>query len=158
MEYCPQGSLWDRIQADGHLRDYEIKSVVKGVASGLKLIHQKNITHKDLGPHNIFFDSNGFAKIGDFGIAELKGAKGGGFHRLYRAPNIQQHDNTAYDLYTLGQTIITCWKGIPTEPYSQKDLPDKVKVDMLLWFIAWLLLLQNPENRPDINGIILVLS
>ena len=158
MEYCPQGSLLDRIKAEGNLRDYEIKSLVRGVTIGLKFIHQKNITHKDLGPHNIFFDSTGSAKIGDFGIAELKGSNKGGFHRIYRAPNIQQYDNTAYDLYTLGQTIITCWKGIPTEPYSQDDIPDKSTVDLLLWFIVWLLLSQNPEKRPETNGIISVLS
>jgi eukaryotic translation initiation factor 2-alpha kinase 4 len=35
----------------------------------LKYIHSQNIIHRDLKPGNIFLDSNGDIKIGDFGLA-----------------------------------------------------------------------------------------
>lgn len=41
------------------------------MVSALSYLHDKLIIHRDLKPENLVFDSKGFLKITDFGIAKL---------------------------------------------------------------------------------------
>ena len=37
----------------------------------LQYIHQNSIIHRDIKPENLVFDSNGYIKVTDFGIAKV---------------------------------------------------------------------------------------
>ena len=37
----------------------------------LEYLHQKSILHRDIKPENLVFDSNGYLKITDLGIARV---------------------------------------------------------------------------------------
>jgi serine/threonine protein kinase len=42
------------------------------ICEGVKYLHDKNISHNDLKPENIFYSLEGNPKIGDFGCARIK--------------------------------------------------------------------------------------
>ncbi|GFM27416.1 bifunctional protein-serine/threonine kinase/phosphatase [Novosphingobium sp. PY1] len=50
-----------------------IRSIVKQVASGLQALHRLEILHRDLRPANVIVDSEGTARIIDFGSALVAG-------------------------------------------------------------------------------------
>ena len=84
MEYCDRGSLvsaialgWFRSPDDSSQPDFEaVILTALDIARGLCCLHENNIIHGDLKPHNVllqnkpFVDSRGFiAKIADFGLS-----------------------------------------------------------------------------------------
>ena len=49
----------------------EILGLLMGVADGLSAAHAAGVIHRDVKPANILVGSNGYAKLGDFGVAKL---------------------------------------------------------------------------------------
>ena len=71
MELANGGDLKEFIKnRKGNLiEEATIRRIFKQLLSAVDLIHSKGIIHRDIKPHNIFF--NGFdVKLGDFGIAK----------------------------------------------------------------------------------------
>eukprot|EP00871_Galdieria_phlegrea_P001851 jgi/Galph1/2667/GphlegSOOS_G1354.1 len=68
MEYCRR-TLREFID---HVLDKneDLWSIFRQIVEGLHHIHNCGILHRDLKPTNIFFDSQGTIKIGDFGLAK----------------------------------------------------------------------------------------
>jgi len=73
LEYLEGGSLEDRLR-DGRLADDETLRIATEVAAGLAHAHDRGLVHRDLKPANVLFDSEGRAKIADFGIARMYGS------------------------------------------------------------------------------------
>jgi len=68
MELLPSGeTLKDKIKA-GVDSQYAL-SIVRQVATALKVAHEKNIVHRDIKPDNIMFRADGSVVLMDFGIA-----------------------------------------------------------------------------------------
>ena len=48
----------------------QTKFMIACLIVSLQYIHQNSIIHRDIKPENIVFDSNGYIKVTDFGIAK----------------------------------------------------------------------------------------
>ena len=67
MEYCPNQTLRDVI--DTGVDEEECWRLFRQIVEGLCHLHAQGMIHRDLKPGNIFLDTNGDVKIGDFGLA-----------------------------------------------------------------------------------------
>jgi translation initiation factor 2-alpha kinase 4 len=68
MEYCENKTIRDLIDTAG--LDIETSwKLFRQILEGLGYLHSQGIIHRDLKPTNIFLDSAGHVKIGDFGLA-----------------------------------------------------------------------------------------
>ena len=73
MEYVDGRSLAG-YASDRELEIAEILELGIQVCEGLNEAHETGVTHRDIKPSNVLVDSNGRAKIVDFGLAAVAGA------------------------------------------------------------------------------------
>lgn len=70
-ELCAEGSLYDYLrQVKIGLEEHEFKTYLEQILNGVKYLHSKNITHRDLKTKNILLSSDCCIKIADFGVAK----------------------------------------------------------------------------------------
>ena len=121
MEYCPQGSLADRLRAGGRIPPAELIPIVAAVSEGLAELHRNGLIHRDVKPANILF-ANDRAKLADFGVAWNQGPHDGDPLTLpgstigtapYLAPELGAGEppSAASDVYSLGVTIFQVLTG-----------------------------------------------
>lgn len=70
MEYVPGKTLADRLSGQA-LPEKEIIELAMHITSGPEEAHDRGIVHRDLKPANIAVSAKGYAKILDFGLAQL---------------------------------------------------------------------------------------
>ncbi|HEX6679465.1 MAG TPA: serine/threonine-protein kinase [Gaiellaceae bacterium] len=75
LEFLPGGTLEERLVPGEPYSDDETERLARELASGLAHAHARGLVHRDLKPANVLFDEEGRAKIADFGIARLGGAR-----------------------------------------------------------------------------------
>ncbi len=70
-EFVDGGTLkdWVAREKPGWRQTIELLS---GVADGLAAAHEAGILHRDIKPDNILVAKNGYAKLGDFGLAKME--------------------------------------------------------------------------------------
>ncbi|MEG1752364.1 MAG: FHA domain-containing serine/threonine-protein kinase [Christensenella sp.] len=72
MEYVNGGCLKDlQAKYNGHPPFVLAQEVFVDLCMTLSVIHSKSLLHRDISPDNILFDSNGVAKLIDFGAARF---------------------------------------------------------------------------------------
>jgi serine/threonine-protein kinase len=161
-----QGSLSDRLADDEVLGERAVRRMALDVLAGLELAHQRGIVHRDVKPANIFFDTRGTAKLGDFGVAHLldlgQTQTGGLIGTLaYMAPEqITGAPLTiGADLYSLGVTVFESLVGAP--PFRGPDFvaqhlgePPPLPTEIAEITPGWdpvlaRLLAKNPSERYD---------
>ncbi|XP_068649810.1 serine/threonine-protein kinase ATG1a-like [Aristolochia californica] len=122
LEYCVGGDLGAYIQRFGRVSDTTAKHFMRQLATGLQVLQENHLIHRDLKPQNLLLSStleNAVLKIGDFGFARyltpqcladtLCGSP------LYMAPEIiqnQKYDAKA-DLWSVGAILFELVMGKP---------------------------------------------
>lgn len=71
MELLHGGSLAQRLAQGERLTGPQVRRLALELVDGLQAAHQRGVIHRDVKPANVFFDSRGSAKLGDFGVAHL---------------------------------------------------------------------------------------
>jgi serine/threonine-protein kinase len=69
FEYCDGETLKQRIDRLGRLPLDEAAAYAIEVGRGLQAAHARRLVHRDVKPQNVLIDSEGRAKVTDFGIA-----------------------------------------------------------------------------------------
>ena len=69
FEYCDGETLKERIDRSGRLPLDEAAAYAIEVGRGLAAAHARRLVHRDVKPQNVLIDSEGRAKVTDFGIA-----------------------------------------------------------------------------------------
>ncbi len=114
MDYAPHGSLRQRHPRGSRLPLATIVFYVNQIVDALQYVHDQNLIHRDIKPHNMLIGANQEILLSDFGIAVL--SRSIGYHRqtvqdfegtiLYAAPEqIRTMPRIASDQYALGVVV-----------------------------------------------------
>ena len=118
LEFCPGGTLADRLQNQVPLPPRTSAELVVKIARGVAAAHAAGVVHRDLKPGNVLFDAAGNPKVADFGLAKL--AAGADLTRAgdvmgtpaYMAPEQASGDipsiGPATDVWALGVILHEC--------------------------------------------------
>lgn len=129
MEYVAGGDLHRRVDTRGPLAPEEAARAGRDIAAALAAAHRRGILHRDVKPQNILLESDGRARLTDFGSARLEGQAGitatGGLAGTlaYTAPEVLagRRGDARADLYALGLTLYYALTGeLPGRPALQQ--------------------------------------
>ncbi len=70
MEYVRGETLKQVIDEEGPFDPDDVSALLEQIGSALDYAHARGVVHRDVKPQNILVDSDGLAKIADFGIAK----------------------------------------------------------------------------------------
>ena len=125
MEYCPGGSLADRMNRYGRFPEEEVHAVAWDVAIALEHAHGAGILHRDIKPGNILTSRTGRSVLSDFGIARLANSQttsiGGSGTIAFTAPEVLRGERSsmAGDIWSVGATLHSLVSG--RSPYAVTD-------------------------------------
>ncbi|EEZ98383.1 mitogen-activated protein kinase kinase kinase 4 [Tribolium castaneum] len=134
MEFCAEGTLETLVAAsENGLPELLVRRYTFQLVSGVAVLHDHGIVHRDIKTANIFLTENGNClKIGDFGCAakikshstmpgELQGFVG---TQAYMAPevftrNMSEGHGRAADIWSVGCVVVEMASG--KRPWAQFD-------------------------------------
>ncbi len=105
MELVDSGTLAEVLREGGVLPWREAAEVAAQACAALAHAHDRGVVHRDLKPANLFLTSDGFVKIGDFGLAR---------------------DNQKHRITVEGQTVGTCRYMAPEQVRGEDQLTGAV--------------------------------
>ncbi|HZU78154.1 MAG TPA: serine/threonine-protein kinase [Dehalococcoidia bacterium] len=127
LEYIEGTPLHRLLRERGKLSVEETVAIARQLASALAYIHEQQVYHRDLKPENVLVTPDGTAKIIDFGIALMQGARRMTWRWLtnatgtpaYMAPEQIQgkRGDARTDIYALGIMMYEMLKG--RAPYGR---------------------------------------
>lgn len=126
MEYCEFGSLKKIMKwRQSPFNETLISAIVFCALKGISYIHSKKMIHRDIKADNILIDSNGRAKIIDFGVSTKLLSTYSCANSIlgspyWMSPESLQNENytSKTDIWSLGITSIEIAEGLP--PYHDK--------------------------------------
>ncbi|GHA05815.1 hypothetical protein GCM10010329_30400 [Streptomyces spiroverticillatus] len=171
-EYVPGGSLRDRIhdrslyEGPPHEVLARVLDLAVQTAWGLQHAHERGLVHQDVKPANVLLDTDGTAKVTDFGIASARAAGSGeaapvGMTMAYASPEQARHRplSVRTDVYSFAVSLLELFSGEVTwlmGPVAGESL-EALRLDWegpvaLPPPVADLLahcLREDPEQRPE---------
>lgn len=175
MEYCGAGSVSDIMRLRKKtLSEEEIATILSDTLKGLEYLHLRRKIHRDIKAGNILLNSEGHAKLADFGVAgqltdtmaKRNTVIGTPF---WMAPEVIQeigYDCVA-DIWSLGITALEMAEGkppygdihpmraifmIPTKPPPSFREPDKWSSEFIDFVSGCLV--KNPEERATATDLL----
>jgi serine/threonine protein kinase len=126
LEYCPGGSILQRLEASGPLQGAELLTFCFDITKGVQACHNEYIAHADIKPANILIDRHGRAKLADFGLSHSvhHGEASRQFlgSRMFLAPEVCDRvafDPFLADVWSLGVTFY--WLAVGESPFVTSD-------------------------------------
>ena len=169
LELCPNGDLLGLILKYSKLPEDTARFYTAETILALEYLHSLDIVYRDLKPANILIDSEGHAKLADFGLAkeDIKNtpAMTMAGSPAYLPPEIvdRKGASTASDVYGLGVMLYELLTG--NLPYYNQDIEllfNSIKKDKFSFpnfvsadakGIITALMQKNPEKRLTIPQI-----
>jgi len=129
MEYVDGEDLSRLLKRIGRLSHDKAVDIARGIAAGLSAAHAKGILHRDLKPANVMIDSNGEARIMDFGLALAAGEDDGTISGTpaYMAPELLGGEQATVqsDLYAVGLVMYELFTG--RRAHNARTLPERMR-------------------------------
>ncbi len=144
MEYVAGPSLREIIdESPSGLGPQRSSFLLRELAKGISYLHDAGVVHRDLKPHNVFFE-DGTVKIGDYSLSKAISTSHRSGHTMtvgsvhYMAPEISmgRYDKTV-DIYALGVILYEMLRGVP--PYVGESMGE--------------VLMKHLSSSPDLSGI-----
>lgn len=117
MEFIKGEELSSLVRRIGRLPSDKAVQIARQICAGLAAAHDNGILHRDLKPANIMIDSDGNARITDFGLAgladEFADDEASSGTPAYMAPEQfeGQTPNVKSDIYSLGLVLYELFTG-----------------------------------------------
>ena len=132
MDLLTGGDLRYQIFKQKIFFEEQTKFIISCIILSLEYIHINNILHRDLKPENLVFDSKGYLKLTDFGIAKIyrkENNKDTSGTPGYMAPEVMnaQNHTIAVDYFALG--VIGYELMMRKRPYlgkNRKEIKEKI--------------------------------
>ncbi|MFC5049415.1 serine/threonine-protein kinase [Rubritalea spongiae] len=120
MELVDGESLEQRLAVSGKLDEEAVTRLAIEVVEGLKSAHQAGLIHRDMKPGNILLDTNGRAKIVDFGLALVTSGGKALAEEIWATPyyvppeTLRLHEeDLRSDMYALAASLYHALTGEP---------------------------------------------
>jgi len=167
VEYCSGGDLFFHLSQRARFSEDVAGYYVAEVILALEFLHDHNILFRDLKPENILLDSQGHAKLADFGLAKtgvnpFSGAKTICGTAYYISPEMAlgKEYGLCVDWWTVGvlfYELLTGHAPWKTNNFIQEIIECTVdlsvaKVSPCLEEMLSVFLEKNPENRLGSTG------
>lgn len=121
MEFVPGGHFEHQITERGRIPELEMLPLAIEVAYGLKAAHAAGLIHRDVKPGNILLDSEGHAKLVDFGLALVTHGGKAQATELWATPyyvppeTVEGYtEDFRSDIYAFGATLYHALSGKPS--------------------------------------------
>lgn len=132
LEYVPGGSIASMVSKYGPFDEHMIKLFARHILQALSYLHHNNIAHRDVKGANILVDTQGVAKLADFGCSKSISVKSSGpgenFQTMlgtpyWMAPEVmrQEGHGRMADIWSFGCTLVEMASGKPpwAKDYTQ---------------------------------------
>ncbi|XP_014629544.1 CBL-interacting serine/threonine-protein kinase 9 isoform X2 [Glycine max] len=146
LEFVDGGELFDKIAANGRLKEDEARNYFQQLINAVDYCHSRGVYHRDLKPENLL-DSNGVLKVSDFGLSTYSQKEDELLHTACGTPNYvapevlndRGYVGSTSDIWSCGVILFVLMAGyLPfDEPTHMALYKKRIKIPELLedeWF------------------------